>query len=88
MMVCFSKTKSNQAKTNTIICQLGDFEGVVVDARGHSGAIALLWDSFIDCSILSSSHNHIDSSVRWDKEDTVWNFIGIYGWFRLITSRK
>ncbi|KAJ8447097.1 LOW QUALITY PROTEIN: hypothetical protein Cgig2_022826 [Carnegiea gigantea] len=72
--------------------QLGEFGGVYVDAQGHAGGLALLWDKLTTISFLSSSTDHIDDKVIWRNRDEEWHFTGIYGWseaqFKLRTDLK
>jgi len=79
-VVFLSETKRSKLEMDSLLSELGDFFGVFVDARGRAGGLALLWDKKVDLTLLSYSSNHIDSTVRWEGEDTVWPFDGIYRW--------
>ncbi|KAJ8428090.1 hypothetical protein Cgig2_024802 [Carnegiea gigantea] len=79
-VVFLSETKRSKLEIDSLLSGLSDFFGVFVDARGRAGGLTLLWDKKVDVTLLSYSSNHIESTVRWEGEDTVWHFSGIYGW--------
>ncbi|KAK1368150.1 Endonuclease/exonuclease/phosphatase family protein [Heracleum sosnowskyi] len=55
------------------------FEGnVLVEARGHSGGVALLWRYKEDVALTSYSKNHIDVTVNSKNGDT-FRLTGVYG---------
>uniref|UniRef100_A0A803NZ69 DUF4283 domain-containing protein n=1 Tax=Cannabis sativa TaxID=3483 RepID=A0A803NZ69_CANSA len=55
------------------------FEGCfVVDARGHSGGLALLWKDASEVVIQGFSFNHIDATVQM-LGFSPWRFTGVYG---------
>ncbi|XP_075486421.1 uncharacterized protein LOC142526031 [Primulina tabacum] len=54
------------------------FDGFfVVDSKGRSGGLMLLWRTPFNVSILSYSSGHIDCSIQ--HEDKRWRFTGFYG---------
>lgn len=55
------------------------FEGmVVVDPRGRSGGLTMLWKEADQANLLSLSINHIDIEIRTDVTN-VWRLTGFYG---------
>lgn len=48
-----------------------------MDAIGHKGGLAILWDEKIDVRIVLYSPGHIDCQVT--SEDGTWRFTGFYG---------
>ena len=79
-VVFLSEAKKGKAEMDGLLSELGDFFGLLVDARGRGGGLALLWDKKVDVSLISCSSHHIDVSVRWEEEKQSWRFFGIYGW--------
>uniref|UniRef100_A0A803Q6L7 Reverse transcriptase n=1 Tax=Cannabis sativa TaxID=3483 RepID=A0A803Q6L7_CANSA len=77
-LIFFSETRLKKEKAETLRVALS-FEGCfVVEARGKSSGLILLWSNLIDCNILSFSSFHIDSFIR-KEEDQGWRFTGFYG---------
>jgi len=60
--------------------KLGNYDGVLVDCRGQSGDVALLWEKSSQISLLSCSSHHIDVMVEGVGSHEAWHFTGIYGW--------
>lgn len=58
---------------------LGYDYSFVVDRRGHSGGLALLWNNNVDVSVLGSSDRHIDVTVTLQGESP-YHMIGFYGY--------
>ena len=78
-VVFLSKTKCSSVEMHAIFTRLGSYSGIVVDARGRSGGLALLWDDTVHLSVLSSSLNQIDTTLCLEADDITWRFTGIYG---------
>ena len=47
-------------KIEELHIKLGFSGKFAVNSIGHSGGLAMLWDSSLSCSILGFSNNHID----------------------------
>ncbi|XP_030502725.2 uncharacterized protein LOC115717895 [Cannabis sativa] len=72
------ETLCNKSSLESLRAQLG-FEGCfVVEARGHSGGLALLWKEASEVVIQGFSFNHIDATVHMVGLPP-WRFTGIYG---------
>uniref|UniRef100_A0A803PIN7 Reverse transcriptase domain-containing protein n=1 Tax=Cannabis sativa TaxID=3483 RepID=A0A803PIN7_CANSA len=72
------ETLCNKTSMECIRVHLG-FEGCfVVDARGHSGGLALLWKDVKEVVIQGFSFNHVDATVEL-QGSLPWRFTGIYG---------
>ncbi|KAJ8426125.1 hypothetical protein Cgig2_005770 [Carnegiea gigantea] len=63
-VVFLSETKCSKSKMEDTVHWLGDFVGAFVDARGRSGGLALLLEPNVNVQLLSSSFNHIDTTIR------------------------
>ena len=72
------ETLSNNRKMEEVRKKLG-FEGmVVVEARGRSGGLAMLWKEADHADLLSFSTNHIDMVIK-NEEHGLWRLTGFYG---------
>ncbi|XP_060963958.1 uncharacterized protein LOC115723947 [Cannabis sativa] len=72
------ETLCNKSSLESLRAQLG-FEGCfVVEARGHSGGLALLWKEASEVVIQGFSFHHIDATVQMVGLPP-WRFTGIYG---------
>ncbi|XP_060959451.1 uncharacterized protein LOC133030657 [Cannabis sativa] len=72
------ETLCNKSSLESLRAHLG-FEGCfVVEARGHSGGLALLWKEASEVVIQGFSFNHIDATVHMVGLPP-WRFTGIYG---------
>ncbi|XP_060968619.1 uncharacterized protein LOC115710455 [Cannabis sativa] len=72
------ETLCNKASMEGIRAHLG-FEGsFVVEARGHSGGLALLWKDASEVVIQGFSFSHIDATIQMIGYST-WRFTGVYG---------
>ncbi|XP_050222303.1 uncharacterized protein LOC126672395 [Mercurialis annua] len=52
----------------------------VVDARGRSGGLILMWKKDVDINIASYSQNHIDFEYNCLNDGLKWRGTGVYGW--------
>lgn len=76
--VFLCETLTNKEKMDWIRMKLG-FEGmVVVESRGRSGGLALLWREKNQANLLNFSQNHIDMEVRVEGLGE-WRLTGLYG---------
>ena len=78
-LVFLSETKQPVAGMEVIKWKLGNYDGVLVDCRGQSGDVALLWEKSSQISLLSCSSHHIDVMVEGVGSHEAWRFTGIYG---------
>lgn len=58
--------------------KLGFAGMVVVEARGRSGGLAMLWKEGDQAKLLSFSQNHIDMEISMN-ELGLWRLTGFYG---------
>ncbi|KAJ8434275.1 hypothetical protein Cgig2_009250 [Carnegiea gigantea] len=49
---------------NVVRRKLKNYEGIAVDARSHSGGVAMLWTKGLDVTLLSTSLNHVEITVK------------------------
>lgn len=71
------KTKCDSMMTHKLKRMLNLHGCFIVDSRGASGGLCLMWDSKVDVTIRSFSSNHIDAWIKWREFE--WRFIGFYG---------
>lgn len=60
--------------------QLGFQNMFVVDASGHKGGLAMLWQDSMELVITGFLNNHVDSTVILDIGSPQWRFTGYYGY--------
>ncbi|XP_031092328.1 uncharacterized protein LOC115997019 [Ipomoea triloba] len=60
--------------------QLGFQNMFVVDASGHKGGLAMLWQDSMELVITGFLKNHVDSTVILDIGSPQWRFTGYYGY--------
>jgi hypothetical protein len=78
-MVFLMETKLPAGRLDFLKSRLG-FDGLfVVDSKGRSGGLALLWQSSFQVSIQNYSRRHIAAVVHSDALDFNWRFTGFYG---------
>ena len=71
------ETLVHEMKIEELRIKLGFSGKFAVNSIGHSGGLAMLWDSSLSCWISSFSNNHIDLVISKSIGD--WRFIGYYG---------
>ena len=64
-------------KIEELRIKLGFSGKIAVNSIGHSGGLAMLWDSSLSCSISGFSSNHIDLIITQSTSD--WCLTGYYG---------
>ncbi|KAJ8425101.1 hypothetical protein Cgig2_011504 [Carnegiea gigantea] len=78
-----SKSSSHViSKAESILPNIGNFEGLFVDSKGGAGGLSLLWAKgaeTLTVALLSCAINHIDMAIKWKEGDPKWRFTGIYG---------
>lgn len=84
-MVFLSETKLSGATTKSLsekvlTGQGMEYYGLYVDAKGSSGALALLWLKDIQVGLLTQSSHHIDVEIGGRDDEPSWRFTGLYGW--------
>ncbi|KAJ8433729.1 LOW QUALITY PROTEIN: hypothetical protein Cgig2_019797 [Carnegiea gigantea] len=82
-VVFLSETKKSKVDMELILNRLGDFFGIFIDSGKRLGGLALLGDKSVDLQFLSSSFHHIDVTIQWSINESVWRFTGIYGWVEI-----
>ncbi|KAJ8422351.1 hypothetical protein Cgig2_014892 [Carnegiea gigantea] len=75
-----SLIEHSSLEMKTIKKTFRDFDGVMADARGHSGEVALFSKKGLDVSLMSISLNHVDPTVKNVGCLLEWRFTGIYGY--------
>lgn len=78
-IIFLCETFQRKGEIDRIIRELRNASCLEVEANGHSGGLALLWDDDITVSIQSYSRNHIDAKVE-EGENKTWRFTGFYGY--------
>ena len=71
------ETLVHEMKIEELRIKLGFSGKFAVNSIGHSGGLAMLWDSSLSCWISSFSNNHIDLVISKSIGD--WRFTGYYG---------
>ncbi|XP_019163182.1 PREDICTED: uncharacterized protein LOC109159537 [Ipomoea nil] len=79
-VVYLIKTFVDKQRMETIRVQLGYDNVFTVDADGHSGGLALLWNNIVEFAVTGYSSNHIDTEIRLDVGCPCWRFTGFYGY--------
>ncbi|XP_030478213.1 uncharacterized protein LOC115695276 [Cannabis sativa] len=77
-LVFISESRLNKMRAENLRVALGFVGCFVVEAKGKSGGLVLMWSDKITCNILSFSSFHIDSFIR-KEEDQGWRFTCFYG---------
>ena len=70
-------TLVHEMKIEELRIQLGFSSKFAINNIGHSGGLAMLWDSSLSCSISGFSNNHIDLIITESTGD--WRLTGYYG---------
>uniref|UniRef100_A0A803P912 Reverse transcriptase n=1 Tax=Cannabis sativa TaxID=3483 RepID=A0A803P912_CANSA len=76
--VFISESRLNKVRAENLCVALGFVGCFVVEAKGKSGGLVLMWSEKVTCNVLSFSSFHIDSFIR-KEEDQGWRFTGYYG---------
>ena len=71
------ETLVHEMKIEELRIMLGFSGKFAVNNIGHSGGLAMLWDSSLSCSISGFSNNHIDLIIYESIGD--WRLTGYYG---------
>ena len=79
------ETLVHEMKIEELRIKLGFSCKFAVNSIGHSGGLAMLWDSSLSCSISGFSNNHIDLIISESTGD--WRLIGYYGFPELHRQR-
>jgi hypothetical protein len=80
VLVFLMETKLMQQKADFLTKKLG-FENIfVVDCKGRSGGLILLWKSDLSVEIHNYSRRHVNAIIKKNKNaGASWKFIGFYG---------
>ena len=76
--IFLSETKATRSQIEKLKFSFGYSNGFVVERRGLSGGLALLWKDHCDIKIMGFSIGHIDAIVT-EEDGKCWKFIGFYG---------
>ena len=71
------ETLVHEMKIEELRIKLGFSSKFLVNSIGHSGGLAMLWDSSLSCSISGFSNNHIDLIISKSTGD--WRLTSYYG---------
>ena len=71
------ETLVHEMKIEELRIKLGFSGKFAVNSIGHSGCLAMLWDSSLSCSILGFSNNHINLIISKSIGD--WRLTSYYG---------
>lgn len=77
-LIFFCETKLSSRQVNDVCRELGIENCLMVDCRGKSGGLAMLWSSEITVQITSYNNHHIDPKIQ-NANGRNWRWTGIYG---------
>ncbi|KAM6547686.1 hypothetical protein CsatB_019362 [Cannabis sativa] len=77
-LVFIMESKLNNVSAEALHVKLGFGGCFVVEAKGKSGCLLLLWSKKVETHVLSFSPFHIDSFIRME-EGQWWRFTSFYG---------
>lgn len=72
-----SETKSSKRKMESLRVALNFKNAMIIESRGLSGGLCLLWSEDTHITIRSFSRNHVDCNISLNGK--TWRFSGIYG---------
>jgi hypothetical protein len=78
-LVFLMETKLIQNKASFFKAKLGFDNSFMVDSKGHSGGLILLWQSEWQVSIQNYSRRHINVVINMGSSGIPWKFMGFYG---------
>ena len=64
-LVFLLETKRSVHEMQNVVQEFDAFIGALVDSRGRSGGLGMLWNKDMSVDFLSSSINHIDVKLKW-----------------------
>jgi hypothetical protein len=73
------ETRMQQNKADRVRIKLGFDNCFVVNSKGKSGGLMLLWNSSCGVEIQNYSRRHINAVVQRLPDDLKWKFTGFYG---------
>uniref|UniRef100_A0A803Q138 CCHC-type domain-containing protein n=1 Tax=Cannabis sativa TaxID=3483 RepID=A0A803Q138_CANSA len=76
-LVFISESRLNKVRAENLRVVLGFVGCFVVEAKGKSGGLVLMWSEKVTCNVLSFSSFHIDSFIR-KEEDQGWRVGRMY----------
>uniref|UniRef100_A0A803PG50 CCHC-type domain-containing protein n=1 Tax=Cannabis sativa TaxID=3483 RepID=A0A803PG50_CANSA len=76
-LVFISESRLNKVRAENLRVALGFVGCFVVEAKGKSGGLVLMWSGNVNCNVLSFSSLHIDSFIR-KEEDQGWRVGRMY----------
>lgn len=74
------ETKCERKRMEEVRLKLGFDYCFVVECRGKSGGIGLLWNSATSVSVKSYTDHHIDAEVVSEDSQKPWRLTYLYGW--------
>lgn len=78
-LIFLCETKLSSRQVNNVCRKLGIENCLVVDSKGKSGSLAMLWSLEITVQITSYSNHHIDAEIQ-NANGRSWRYTGIYGY--------
>lgn len=78
-LVFLMETKLMSSRASFLKSILGFDSMFVVDSKGRSGVLILLWDSEWQISNQNYNRRHINASIQMGVSGTIWKFTGFYG---------
>lgn len=78
-LVFLMETKLTQHKAGFLKTRLGFDNIFIIDCRGRSGGLILLWNSSSNVTILNFSQSHINVEIKSSGNGLVWKLTGFYG---------
>jgi exonuclease III len=78
-LVFLMETKVSRRKVSFLPSKLGLENMFVVDCRGKSGGLILLWKSMALVEIQNFNNNHINAVIKNSLDRVPWKLTGFYG---------
>jgi hypothetical protein len=78
-LVFLMETRMQQNKADRVRIKLGFDNCFVVNSKGKSGGLMLLWNSSCGVEIQNYSRRHVNAVVQRSPDDLKWKFTGFYG---------
>jgi len=79
ILVFLMETKIMQNKSSFLNSKLGFDNIFMVDCKGRSGGLILMWKTKIEVDIQNYSKRHINTVIQCSHEEPKWKFTGFYG---------
>ncbi|KAL2894806.1 hypothetical protein RDABS01_010715 [Bienertia sinuspersici] len=78
-LIFLVETKCFSQEIMRIKRRLGFKNGVMVDARGRAGGLAMMWSDDLDVTLRKMGEKFIDVTIK-EASNFTWRLTGVYGW--------